>query len=318
MIQDSQFIPPGPLSTAVLFLVFNRPDTTKKVFEAIRQAKPPRLYIAADGPRGGKKGEAERVDQVRNYVINNIDWPCDVKTLFRDDNLGCKYAVSGAISWFFDQEEQGIILEDDCLPSQSFFWYCEELLNRYKESETVYLISGDARGSESLIKDYDYSFCKYPLIWGWASWRRVWEKYDPEIKEWPECSKKLIGSISNERPTKRFWYDAFSSVYNNKIDTWDFQFSYLLLKNGGKCVVPKFNLISNIGFGENATHTLDQSSASANRELANIKMPLSEGFDKQAEHRINIFYDDNEFFKMSLLARLLNRVFRSVFGKSIF
>ena len=122
MSKDS-FTPPQPLNTAVLFLVFNRLDTTKQVFEAIREAKPPRLYIAADGARETKAGEAEKVTAVRDFILKNIDWECDIKTLFREENLGCKYAVSGAIDWFFDNEEMGIILEDDCLPSQSFFGF---------------------------------------------------------------------------------------------------------------------------------------------------------------------------------------------------
>ena len=131
--QHSKFTPPHPLNTAVLFLVFNRLDTTKQVFEAIQQAKPPRLYVAADGARELKEGEAEIVKAVREFVIQNIDWECEVKTLFREQNHGCKMAVSGAIDWFFANEEKGIILEDDCLPSQSFFWFCEELLYKYKD-----------------------------------------------------------------------------------------------------------------------------------------------------------------------------------------
>jgi hypothetical protein len=137
-----KFIPPKPLNTAVLFLVFNRLDVTKQVFQAIRQAKPPRLYIAADGARKNKEGEAAKVIAVRDHVLESIDWDCEVKTLFREENLGCKYAVSGAIDWFFEQEEMGIILEDDCLPSQSFFWFCEELLLRYKGDMRVGHIAG--------------------------------------------------------------------------------------------------------------------------------------------------------------------------------
>lgn len=133
-----RFAPPGALTIPVLFLVFNRIDTTKQVFGAIRDAKPPRLYIAADGARADMEGEYEKTEIVRNYVLENIDWKCDVKTLFRKSNLGCKYAVSDAISWFFAQEEMGIILEDDCLPNLSFFWYCENLLLRYRDESGAY------------------------------------------------------------------------------------------------------------------------------------------------------------------------------------
>jgi GT2 family glycosyltransferase len=133
-ISSNTFTPPHPLKTAVLFLIFNRPDTTKQVFAAIRKAKPPKLYVAADGPRADNPGEAEKVEQVR-LIATNIDWDCELKTLFRDENLGCGKGVSSAITWFFENEGEGIILEDDCLPSQSFFWYCEELLERYREDK---------------------------------------------------------------------------------------------------------------------------------------------------------------------------------------
>ena len=138
----------NPLITPVLFIVFNRLDKTRQVFEAIRQARPPFLYIASDGARFNKEGELEKVQAVRDFIIQNIDWKCEVKTLFRKKNLGCKYAVSGAISWFFNNVDQGIILEDDCLPSKSFFWYCEELLEKYKHDNSIYLISGETHNSE--------------------------------------------------------------------------------------------------------------------------------------------------------------------------
>ncbi len=160
----SEFVPSKPLETAVLFLVFNRLDTTKQVFEAIKEAKPPRLYIAADGARKDKSGEEEEVKAVREYVMKNIDWDCEIKTLFREKNFGCKYAVSGAIDWFFENEEQGIILEDDCLPSQSFFWFCEELLERYKDDMRIFMIAG----TSYLFNEYeainDYFFSKYISI----------------------------------------------------------------------------------------------------------------------------------------------------------
>lgn len=163
----SVFTPPYPLNTAVLFLVFNRPDTTKQVFEAIRKAKPPRLYVAADGPRLNRAGEEEKVKAVREYLMDNIDWSCEVKTLFRQENLGCKYAVSGAITWFFEHEEMGIILEDDCLPSQSFFWFCEELLNRYNNDTRIFLISGFNSINKWKNNSFDYLFSYYGSIWGW-------------------------------------------------------------------------------------------------------------------------------------------------------
>ena len=191
MNKIESYTPPHPLNTAVLFLVFNRIDTTKKVFEAIRQAKPPRLYIAADGARESKD-EEEKVNAVRDYVSSNIDWDCEIKTLFNEKNLGCKMAVSGAIDWFFDNEEMGIILEDDCLPSQSFFWFCEEMLAKYKDDMRVWHVAGNNfHFGWKRDEDYSYYFGGiYGSIWGWASWRTRWNHYDVEMKNYDEVKSK--------------------------------------------------------------------------------------------------------------------------------
>lgn len=314
---ELNFIPPHQLQTAVLFLVFSRLDTTKQVFEAIRQAKPPRLYIAADGARPNREGEDKKVQAVRDFITQNIDWDCEVKTLFRDKNLGCKYAVSSAITWFFENEEQGIILEDDCLPSQSFFWYCEELLTRYKDDPDIYLISGDSRGPESFNMQEEYGFCKYPLIWGWASWRSVWESYDAELTDWPEIRSSLLKQVSCNSSTVRFWNNIFDKMYNKKIDTWDFQFSYLLLKNQAKCIVPKVNLITNVGFGADATHTFSTDSVAANRQRFEMIIPLIHNSSKESEEKINMFYDATEFTSPTLLKRLINKAWRTIAGKNL-
>ena len=171
-----------PLNTAVLFLVFNRLDTTKQVFETIRQAKPQRLYIAADGARASRVGEAAQVQAVRDYVTSHVDWECEVKTLFREQNLGCKYAVSSAIAWFFENEEMGIILEDDCLPDPTFFNFCQELLARYRHDQRIGVISGDNFQFGHRRNDDSYYFSKYVHIWGWATWRDRWvNSYDVTI-----------------------------------------------------------------------------------------------------------------------------------------
>jgi len=312
MSEVRSFVPAKPLDTAVLFLVFSRLDTTKQVFEAIRQAKPPRLYVAADGARVGKEGEAEKVQAVRDFIIQNIDWDCQVKTLFRDKNLGCKNAVSSAITWFFDNEEQGIILEDDCLPSQSFFWYCEELLEKYKNKEDIYLVSGDARGPESFGMKEDYTFCKYPLIWGWASWARVWKNYDVDIKDWPSQKQLVLSHIGSNKATKRFWTDVFDKMFRKEIDTWDYQFSYLLLKNKGKCIVPRVNLITNVGFGVDATHTFDIDSDASNRRRFDMNIPLNHEFKDSSERQVNKFYDAKEFISYSFYQRVVNKLKRFI------
>lgn len=317
MIQCQQSPPIYPLNTAVLFLVFNRLDVTRQVFGAIRTAQPPRIYIAADGARANKVGETDKVQAVRDFIMQNLDWECEVKTLFRDQNLGCKYAVSGAISWFFENEEQGIILEDDCVPSQSFFWFCEELLNHYRNDESIFLISGDARGPESFGMKEDYGFCKYPLIWGWASWSRVWKNYDPELRDWPEQRDIFPSLISDYKPTIKFWRTNFDKLYMNEIDTWDYQLTYLLQKNDGKCIVPKQNLVSNVGFGVDATHTFNVASKSANRPRFEINLPLNHSPSIESEIKINDYFDRGEFSSKPYFFRIINKLSRLFNGKNV-
>lgn len=250
MSEVTQFTPPHPLNTAVLFLVFNRLDTTKQVFEAIRQAKPPRLYVAADGARANKEGEAEKVQAVRDYIMQNIDWECEVKTLFREKNLGCKYAVSGAITWFFENEEQGIILEDDCLPSQSFFWYCEKMLDLYKNDERIMMVTGtnyllDIQGEVQK----PYIFSRHFSIWGWATWKRAWSTYDPELDGCHAFLKneKDYSYLSLSKQEDLFYKSLINHVISKKVDTWDFQWVFNCIYNYGLCITPSVNLISNLG-----------------------------------------------------------------------
>ena len=165
-------VPNATFTTPVLFLIFNRPDTTKQVFSAIQKARPPRLYVAGDGPRPEQSNEAEICEIVRS-IATNVDWDCEVKTLFRDHNFGCRLAVSQAISWFFENEPEGIILEDDCLPSQSFFWFCQELLEDFRNDKQVGAICGFYSNELDYKPSASYFFSRYMRVWGWAGWRRT-------------------------------------------------------------------------------------------------------------------------------------------------
>ena len=242
-------------NTPVLFLIFNRPDTTERVFEIIREQKPSFLYIAADGPRADKNGDAEKCRQTRE-IINKIDWECEVKTLFRERNLGCKLAVSSAISWFFENVEEGIILEDDCLPSNCFFNYCEILLEKYRHDTRIMHISAE-NPLDISFGDSSYYFSKIPHIWGWASWRRAWQKYDVEFQNFDNfINNNLIENVFQENYVQKYWNKIFSRVKNGKINTWDYQWTYALFVNHGLSINPNKNMVSNIGFGvEGATHT---------------------------------------------------------------
>lgn len=244
------------MRSAVLFVVFNRPDVTRQVFEAIRAARPPRLYVAADGPRRDRAGEAERCAEVRR-IATDVDWDCSVRILFRDENLGCKLAVSGAIDWFFGQEEEGIVLEDDVLPVPSFFTYCDELLERYRTDVRIGLVSGCNPISSRAQPSASYFFSRSPHIWGWASWRRAWQTYDVAMKDWPQWRDSGgLTLVSNGcRRFERYWRGRFDVTHSGQIDTWDYQWAYALWRRGMLSILPASNLTHNLGFGADATHT---------------------------------------------------------------
>lgn len=243
--------------TPVLFTVFNRPACTRRVFEAIRRAAPRRLFIACDGPRPERPEEAPLVSQVRG-IVAEVDWECEVATLFRKENLGCRNAMSSAISWFFSEVEEGIILEDDCLPDPTFFRYCRELLERYRDDERVMNISGVnslLRGAE--LGD-SYYFSRYPHIWGWASWRRAWRNYSPDMPDYPDFvqSGALADCFPDPVERKR-WREILDKVYRGEpgFNTWDAQWSYAHFKNNALAVTPRNNLVENIGCTPDAMHT---------------------------------------------------------------
>lgn len=261
---------------AVLFLVFNRPDVTEKVLAAIRKAKPPRIYVAADGPRSNRLAEAVACSAVRRMVIEGIDWPCTVNTLFREQNLGCRQAVSSAIDWFFKHEEAGIILEDDCMPHPSFFSYCEELLHHYRHDTRVMHISGSniMRGWVH-DPDYSYYFSHHAAIWGWASWRRAWQHYDAFTPQLPEIyRKKYLWEHFFNRLEARMFLRPLWATHVGKLDTWDYQWSFAILAQSGLSIMPTTNLISNIGFGKGATHTFNTSHPWADLPTKAIESPL--------------------------------------------
>ncbi|MFZ5560842.1 MAG: hypothetical protein ACOY41_04825 [Pseudomonadota bacterium] len=259
------------MRSAVLFLIFNRPDTTRQVFEAIRAAKPPRLYVAADGPRPTRAGEHECCAEARR-IATEVDWPCEVKTLFRDSNLGCKMGVSGGIEWFFEHEEEGVILEDDVLPLPSFFAYCDELLERYRHDDRVGMISGCNLVVKHFAPAHSYFFSRYNHIWGWASWRRAWRHYDVAMRSWREWeSSGGLKKISDgSRAFEVYWSECFNNTYAGKIDTWDYQWTFACWRQEMMAVLPAQNQIGNLGFGPGATHTTEELPAYVRESAARL------------------------------------------------
>lgn len=261
------------LHTPILFIVFNRIDTAKQVFESIRKVQPQKLYIACDGPREYKVGEAEACQQTKD-LATQVDWPCQVHTLFLDKNLGPSLGPYTFIKWFFQQEEQGIILEHDCLPHPDFFPYCEELLDKYKDNQHIGAISGP-----NFIQDQQstnsYSFTIYNHIWGWATWRRTIDKYTLDLSG--ISTKELNDMLKRNFPSFKerfYWKTIFRQIRKKEIPTWDYYLTFCLWFNNLLAISPSKNLVANIGFGEGAVNTTDQNSPLANRPVYPI-MPLT-------------------------------------------
>ena len=273
-------------NTPILFLIFNRPEITQRVFEEIKKQKPKYLFIAADGARTDNLQDVQKCKMARDIVLDGINWDCEVKTLFRDENLGCGIAVSEAVTWFFKNVDQGIILEDDCLPHASFFVFCETLLEKYKDDENVYGISGDNFQDGNQRGDASYFFSNYCYIWGWASWRRAWNSYDFNLKQLEVFKEKqLIKNIDKRTVFKNYWFAILEKVVNKEIDTWDYQWLFTIWNNGGVAVAPNVNLICNIGFGKDATHTtaLSSSANMITQDIYTITHPNAIKVDKIAD-----------------------------------
>lgn len=265
---------------SVLFIIFNRPDSTFKVFERIRQAKPQRLFIAADGPRSGRVRDAELCIQARS-VVNKIDWDCEVQTLFREENVGCKYGPSTAIDWFFQHVEEGIILEDDCVPDLTFFLYCQELLKKYRDNPKILSISGFNFGYSPDNPEASYAFTRYMNMWGWATWRRSLKLVDYEVKEWDKINQVLFLHKATRESLLDFdwkwikdWRRTFNDLIHKNVDAWDYYWMYAGFKYKMLSIFPSRNLVHNIGFHKDATHTHDDQHIIGKIESNSISFPL--------------------------------------------
>jgi hypothetical protein len=282
------------MKTPVAFIIFNRPDTTKRVFEAIRQAKPPKLLVIADGPRANRPGEAEKCAAAR-AIIDGVDWECEVLTNYSDTNLGCGKRPATGITWVFEQVEEAIILEDDCLPDPSFFPFCEELLERYRDDTRVAIISGNnLLGNRT--SPYSYYFSKYPYIWGWATWKRAWRYYDLETSLWTEIKNgSWLENILPSKKSVKYWEKIFQNTYDGKAETWDYQWTFACLINNFLSITPNVNLISNIGFGESATHTKNSDDKLSNLSVEEVNFPLVHPPFMINDKKADILADDTVF-----------------------
>ncbi len=250
----------------ILFCVFNRPELTRSVFEVIARQKPKRLLVACDGPRPDHPDDESLVRQTR-AIFDDIDWECDVQLNFSDTNNGCRKQMANAITWGFEQNERLIILEDDCLPNDSFFTFCRQMLIKYRQRQDVMIVSGNNYPQADGF-DHDYRFSKYPLIWGWASWRRAWQRYDLEMELWDlrEVREHVLNNFTENPDERAFWQNIFDHQRAGKIDTWDYSFTFACWAHNGLSILPRVNLVTNIGFGDQATHTFDPQSPMANQK----------------------------------------------------
>lgn len=257
----------------ILFIVFNRPELTSIVYKKIEQIRPKSLFVAADGPRNKINGEHHKCSRVRQ-LFNKIDRGCEFHKLFRDENLGCKRNVSSAITWFFENVDEGIILEDDCLPDMTFFRFCKELLDFYRYNDRIMMISGVNFQFGKNNNEESYYFSRYSHVWGWATWKDRWKLYDDGISKWAEIDqRKFLNRLINDKREVAYWSRIFNKVYDGKIDTWDYQLLFASWINNRLSVIPNNNLISNIGFGCAATHTKNMSPF-ANIETSAMEFPL--------------------------------------------
>jgi hypothetical protein len=231
------------------------------VIASIRTYAPDQMYVACDGPNPQREGEQEKVNETRRVIDSEIDWPCDVHRRYSETNQGCKVGVSNAISWFFENVEEGIIIEDDCMPHPSFYPYCAQLLERYRHDTRVWSICGNNFQRGVSRGDGSYFFSRYSLIWGWATWRRCWREYDPDLRAWPAFKASAHLEMLFEDPVEReHWIHIWDWMTGNApLDTWDFQWLFTCISAGGLSAIPNCNLVENIGFGIDSTHCQGES-----------------------------------------------------------
>lgn len=307
--------------TPILMLVFNRPSETQRVFTEVVKLRPKKLYIAADGPRNNRPQDQELTQQTR-AIFSEINWPCDVKYLFREQNLSCGPAVSSGIDWFFEHEEMGIILEDDCLPDPSFFTFCQTLLLHHQHDTRIMHISGSNFQRGQIWGESSYYYSMFSYVWGWATWRRAWKKYNYTLSGIRSNSIQW-NQYTQHKGIVRYWKRAISLVTLGIVNTWDYQWALSILHNGGLCIVPNQNLITNIGYAPNSTHgkdndtfwTVNQPSASIGNIVLNDTVQICTEADtyyytealNANSSLISKLVRDLKLFKVKMTKRFLSR-----------
>ena len=286
----------------ILFIIFRRKDIALQSFERIKQVKPSKLYIACDGARENVKGEAELVKATQESILQQIDWECNVRTLFQKENLGCGKGVYTAINWFFENEEEGIIIEDDCVLQSSFFPFAEELLNKYRNDERIGMIGAPNYISGVNIPD-SYGFSRYKATWGWATWRRVWKNMDLNM-DWKNTPyyESIINNNGYNGKDKNYWRYRIKAIENNYVSAWDWQWFFTLSAYNQLSIYPRIGLISNIGFGKDATHTTAGAKQLQSKAEGQLVFPLQHPkYVVPYEDFEQGFYKSNNTFRNTIL-----------------
>lgn len=299
------------METPIVLIIFRRPQTTAKLLEALRQVKPKTLFIIADAPRASATGEFEKCRETRQ-LLENLDWDCQLYKNYSESNLGVFRRVSTGLDWVFSKVERAIILEDDCLPHPSFFPFCEELLARYAEDRRIGSISGNNFQAIQPSCPESYYFSRYHHSWGWATWRRAWDYFDAEMTHWPQArDQHLLRSILEESQALNYWEDIFQKVYEGEIQAWDYRWTLSGWLQSFLNILPSVNLVSNIGFGADASNTLQARHPLANLPIQEIHFPLRHPpfilRNDEADR-----YTQNTIFSPSFSRRLTHKVARFI------
>ena len=283
------------MTAPVVFLVYNRPELTRLAFASIRAWKPETLIVVADGPRRGDSRDAERCAATR-AVVESVDWSCDLRTDFASSNLGCTARVSSGITRALELFDRAIILEDDCVAEPSFFPFAEEMLERYADDERIFSVSGDNFLFGRRVTRDSYFFSRYPYCWGWATWSRAWKHYDVAMRAWPQLREGdfLANVFAGDRNAIGYWRLVLDRTYSKVTDTWDFPWYLTCWMHDALTVVPETNLVTNIGFIRQATHTTMRMNALGNIPSAPLSFPLrhptaierNEAADRHIEKRV--------------------------------
>lgn len=303
------------MKSAVIFIIFNREHTTKQVFEAIRKAKPPRLLVIADGPREDHANDFDKCAATR-AIIDGVDWDCELIKHYSDDNIGCKVNISSGLDWAFSIVDEAIILEDDCLPHPTFFRFCDEMLEHYRNDTRIAMISGDNFQFGKKRTNYSYYFSRYPHIWGWATWKRSWDNYDIDMKVWPEIRDGgWLEDVLRSKKSAWYWRYIFNSVFSGKTNSWAYPWTFSCWRCDEVSVLPNNNLISNIGSGEEALHTKNKDKyIDMNIEAA--QFPISHPPHLVIDHVADAV-TEKEMFSGSAPKRLVKKLLNELIYKRV-